>query len=1107
MRRVCRFTSFCYLTVLAGIFCITGCFLNIGKPRILVFNNEENALHESTEVAIDALRRLCAEHDIRVEVKNSGHVARVFTEKGLRRYSAVVFLNTAGNMLNAAQEAQFQRYIQAGGGFAGIHTAIDTEHGWKWYGKLVGARFSSRLDVQDATLHVNDRNHPATRHLDTTWQRRDEWFNLHDLSPGVRVLLTLDEKSCRGGSMGVSHPVSWRHEFDGGRVFITAMGHTKESYGDPVFLQHLLGGIQYAIGENQALRYENIPPPRPDETVSTGFVKTSVECDLDEPMALDMLPDGKIVFIERKGAIRLYDPVGKELRTVARLPVYVINELGLLGMALDPNWEKNHWIYLYYSEPGAKEINRLSRFVFTGDSLHAASETTLLEIAIQRDECCHYAGCVKFDTRGCLYLSVGDNSDFSESEGYAPIDERPGQDMGDAQRSAANSMDLRGKILRIKPLPDGSYLCPAGNMFTEQDIVVSPFTQMLQDDPLWTGFVPHGQPHVLPAHGPAAPIRLPGFGNRSAGRPEIYAMGCRNPFRISIDSRRNFLFWGDPGPQAGLPDSMRGPEGFDEINCASGPGFFGWPYFIGNNKAYRDYDFERKKTGPAFDPQHPLNDSPRNTGIKNLPPAQPALIWYPYASSPEFPSLANGASCAMAGPVYYSDQYPAASRFPDEFDGNVIIYDWMRNWMVAVALDSAGRLIRLAPLAESVPLSRPIDMMFDKNGSLWVLEYGTKWFDPNPDACLSRIDYRRGSGRDTAAVSSPVVHWDFGERNRSFYRPGELLNYKIMVTDPQAGSLEDGGIPASAVAARISYTPAPFHPDRKKRQRPGGQNKTALQRGENLVNSSDCKACHDAERQINGPAYQSIAARYDSDKTAIPRLVSKVIKGGSGVWGDRAMSAHPQLKEQEAREMVRWILSLSDPANRALPLQGAYSLTAPASDKGGLSNAPGAYIFQATYTGNNTASQATRSASETIIFRLNLQQAEHADHISQGARVKRLPGAGSPVLDGLKDKYFFGFKQIDLRGIISVTLRLSIPNNNAGTIELRLDTPDGRLLGSTHTPASNNPGLITFSDIPLSVDQTSWSNDDALHDIYFVVKQEKKSPRNGAAVDWVRFNF
>ncbi|MCK6694751.1 MAG: PQQ-dependent sugar dehydrogenase, partial [Thermoanaerobaculia bacterium] len=795
------------------------------------------------------------------------------------------------------------------------------------------------------------------------------------------------------------------------------------------------------------------------------------------------------------------------LSTVARLPVFVINELGLLGMALDPNWEKNHWIYLYYSEPGKKEVNRLSRFVFTGDSLYTETETMLLEIGIQRDECCHYAGCVKFDAQGCLYLSAGDNSDFSESEGFAPIDERPGHDIGDAQRSAANSMDLRGKILRIKPLPDGSYLCPAGNLFAEQDIVVSPFTQMMQENPLWTGFVPHGQTHVLPVHGPAAPIRLPGFRNRSAGRPEIYVMGCRNPFRLSIDSRRNFLFWGDPGPQAGLPDSTRGPEGFDEINCAPGPGFFGWPYFIGNNKAYRDYDFERKKTGPAFDPQHPFNDSPRNTGIKNLPPAQPALIWYPYASSPEFPSLANGASCAMAGPVYYSDQYPAASRFPDEFDGNVIIYDWMRNWMVAVALDSAGRLIRLAPLAESVPLSRPIDMMFDKNGSLWVLEYGTKWFDPNPDACLSRIDYRRGNGRDTAAVSSPVVHWNFGKRNRSFYRPGELLNYKIMVTDPQAGSLEDGGIPASAVAARISYTPAPFHPGRKKQQRPDGQNKTALQRGENLVNSSDCKACHDAERQINGPAYQSIAARYDSDKTAIPRLVSKVIKGGSGVWGDRAMSAHPQLKEQEAREMVRWILSLSDPANRALPLQGAYSLAAPPSDKGGLPNAPGTYIFHAAYTANNTSSPATRTASETIALRPNLQHAEQADHISPSARVKRLPGSDSPALCGLKDQYFFGFKQIDLRGIISVTLRLHIPYNNASTIELRLDGPDGRLLGSTHTPASNNPGPITFSDIPLSVDQTSWPNDDSFHDIYFIVKQEKKSPFDAAAVDWVRFNF
>lgn len=1099
MARPWKFVSFFFFAVLVHYFIGAGCTFFSGNPRILVFNNEENALHASTPVAIEALRELCDENGIDVDVKDIGHVSTVFTEKGLRRYAAVIFLNTAGNMLSAAQETQFKRYIQAGGGFVGIHTAVDTEHGWKWYGQLTGARFSSRMEIQDAVLRVETPDHPATQHFDSVWHHRDEWFNLHDLAADAQVLLTLDENSCQGGTMGASHPVSWRRTFEGGRVFITTLGHTKEAYSDPAFLQHLLGGIQYAIGENRPLRYENIPPAPPEEPAGTGFVKTSVECDLDEPMALDMLPDGKIVFIERKGAVKLYDPAEEQVRVVGQLPVYIINELGLLGMALDPQWEKNHWIYLYYSEPGEKEVNRLSRFVFTGDSLHRNTETVLLEIGIQREECCHYAGCVRFDGQGYLYLSVGDNTDYLESEGYSPVDERPGYDTGDAQRSAANSMDLRGKILRIKPLPDGSYLCPAGNMFTTHDVVVSPFAQTLRDNPLWMGYLP-ADPSGNAFHSPAGPVT---FGSNTGGQPEIYVMGCRNPFRISTDSRRGLLFWGDPGPQAGAPDSTRGPEGFDEINCARAPGFFGWPYFIGNNKAYRKYDFERKKPGAFFDPQYPQNNSPRNTGIQNLPPAQPALIWYPYSSSPEFPLLANGANCAMAGPVYYGDQYPAESRFPDEYDGNLIIYDWVRNWIVAVSLDSMGRFGGLKPLAESVSLSRPVDMMFDKNGSLWVLEYGTKWFEPNPDACLSRIDYVRGNGAENK-VASASVRWDFGGRNRSFYQPGDHITYQVQATDPQSGSLENGGILPGAVSVQIDYAPASAKTGGAAPKFTSNRQKTALQRGETLVNASDCKVCHDAERQVNGPSYQAIAARYAGDKTAVSHLAKKIIIGGTGVWGDRAMSAHPQLKEQEVLEMVRWILSLNDPANRALPLKGAYTLTPPASAP---ATDPGLFVFNASYTGKPAASGTPRTATETLVLRHCLQQAERADQISRGARVQRLPGNNAFALDGLTHKSFFAFQHLDLHGIKSIALRLSATPKNTGVIELHLDAPDGRLLGSAAIPSVDKPGATAFSEVLIPADRSNWPNDGAFHDLYFVIRNDQQSSSIATSVDWVRFNL
>lgn len=216
--------------------------------RILVFSKTEGFRHDCIPTAVAALRKLCADNGIAIDTSED---AEVFTEKNLRRYNAVVFLNTTGDVLNPTQEAEFERYIQAGGGFVGVHSATDTEYGWTWYGGLAGAYFNGHPDQQNATLLVKDHDHPATKHLGDTWQRWDEWYNFKDLNPNVKVLLTIDESTYQGGTNGTNHPMSWYHEYDGGRAFYTALGHTKESYAEPAFLQHLLGGLQYAIGKKK----------------------------------------------------------------------------------------------------------------------------------------------------------------------------------------------------------------------------------------------------------------------------------------------------------------------------------------------------------------------------------------------------------------------------------------------------------------------------------------------------------------------------------------------------------------------------------------------------------------------------------------------------------------------------------------------------------------------------------------------------------------------------------------------------------------------------------------------------------------------------------------
>lgn len=446
-----------------------------------------------------------------------------------------------------------------------------------------------------------------------------------------------------------------------------------------------------------------------------SFVKTVVAESLSEPVQMAELPSGNIVFIERYGTIKLFDRTAGTLNKISELPVVTPPEEGLLGMAIDPNWAENHWIYLYYSPQGEEVVNQLSRFVFDETTgLDLASEKVLIKVPVQRQECCHSGGGMQFGADSCLYLAIGDNTNATDD--YAVIDERPGRGPWDAQKSASNSMDLRGKILRIKPQADGSYTCPAGNLFVDKDLNLT----------------------NLPN---------PAIDSTWKGRPEIYIMGCRNPFRIATDSRRNMLLWADVGPDASEPDTARGPAAYDEINRAFAAGNFGWPYFIADNKAYRDYDHATGKAGVWFDPKHPFNDSPNNTGMRDLPPAQPALIWYPYGPSEEFPLVdeyeGEGGRCAMVGPVYYADQYPEATRLPDHYDGKFFIYDWMRHWIMAVSLDSAGNYTDMERFAPDVELASPVDMLIDHDGVMWVLEYGTKRYAPNLDARLVRIDVVR----------------------------------------------------------------------------------------------------------------------------------------------------------------------------------------------------------------------------------------------------------------------------------------------------------------------------------------------------------------------------
>ena len=434
------------------------------------------------------------------------------------------------------------------------------------------------------------------------------------------------------------------------------------------------------------------------------------EDNLRDPMELSVAGDGRVFYAQRNGEVYFWGPKTNKTFRVGIIPVFTGLEDGLLGMTLDPNFDVNNHLYLFYSTPKTvvefvggkarkKGFNLVSRFTIKNGAIDMASEKEMIRIKTQRDECCHSGGSLTFDSKGNLYASVGDNTNPFASDGYAPIDERPGRFAWDAQKSSANPNDLRGKILRVTPQADGTVRIPEGNLFD-------------------------------------------GEGTRS----EVYIMGNRNPFRISVDSRNDYLYWGEVGPDAGGRRGNRGPAGYDEINQARRSGNFGWPLFIGDNKPYNDYNFEEKESGEPFNPAKPINDSPHNTGIQQLPPAQSAFIHYAHFPSVRWRTInAGGGRTAMAGPVYYfDDKLQSTKKLPEKYDHSLFIYEWSRNWIINVKLDENDNLARMERFCPKMTFKRPMDIELGPDGCLYVIEWGTAW-GKNQDTQIVRVEYHSGT--------------------------------------------------------------------------------------------------------------------------------------------------------------------------------------------------------------------------------------------------------------------------------------------------------------------------------------------------------------------------
>ncbi len=672
--------------------------------KVLVFSKTTGWRHNSIPAGISMVQQLGNENNFEVHLTED---ANQFNTSNLAQYAVVIFLSTTGDILDNNQQAAFELYIQNGGGFVGIHSASDTEYDWPWYEDLVGAYFLDHPSgTWNADIMVSDHIHPSTANLPSIWNRTDEWYNFRtNPRSDVHVLATLEERDYTGGTLGWDHPIIWCHEYDGGRAWYTAGGHTNEAFSEPLFRAHVLGGIHYAAG---------LVEGDFDATVDANFIVDEMAANLKQPRALAILPNLDVVLAEKEGEILLIDAQTHQKQLLGCLDVYSQDQFGLLGLAIHPDFENNNLAYLCYSPAGDNEIIRVSEFNLQHNYIDLKNEHVLLEIPFDRSVCCNVAGDLEFDSQGLLYISIGDNVDGTASSGYAPVDERAGRERFDAQSTSLNSNDFRGKVLRIKP-QNGVYTIPEGNLYAT---IADPGTPVLF---------------------------------------EIYLMGLRNPQRIAVDAANGNLYVGDWAPGALNDDASRGPRGYEEINRATQALNFGWPQQMADNKSYRNFDFATFTPGDHFSSESPSNISVNNTGIEWVPQAQPAWFWYDNNDSQEFPEFERGhQKGAMAGAVYnYDMNLNAKGKFPEYYDGSLFLYDHQRSFFREVKQNSQGELIKINPFFKTLEINKPMDIDFGPDGNLYLLEWGED--GSSSGTYLKKIGYYSNSKEPVAKVQASVT--------------------------------------------------------------------------------------------------------------------------------------------------------------------------------------------------------------------------------------------------------------------------------------------------------------------------------------------------------------
>ncbi|GIH07654.1 hypothetical protein Rhe02_57210 [Rhizocola hellebori] len=990
--------------------------------NVLVFSKTAGFRHDSIAAGITAIQQLGAANNFTVTATED---AAAFTDANLANYATVVWLHTTGDVLDANQQAAFERYIRAGHGYAGVHSAADTEYGWAWYGNLVGAYFAAHpAGTPTATVKVEDPAHNSTAHLPARWSRLDELYNFqtNPRSSGAHVLASLDERSYSGGTMGADHPIAWCKAYDGGRSWYTGLGHTIESYSDTAFRNHLLGGIQTSAG---------VVGADCKASLTGSFSKVTLDSNTQNPMELDVAPDGRVFYIERDGRVQIIKPATGTTVTAISLSVFTGNEDGLLGIRLDPNFASNGWVYLYYAPPAGGARNQISRFTVVGDSISLSSEVVLLQVPTQRNTCCHAGGSMTFDAAGNLYLATGDNTNPFESDGYAPLDERAGRQDFDSQRTSGNTNDLRGKIIRIHPEANGTYTIPSGNLF-----------------PVGTALT----------------------------KPEIFAMGFRNPFRIGTDKATNTLYVADYGPDAGAENPNRGPSGTVEWNIVTA-GNYGWPYCHGNNYAYNDWTFPSGPSGPKFNCAAPVNNSPNNTGLQNLPPARAATVDYDYDGNPLFPEIGGGGA-PMGGPVYrFNAALNSARKWPAYWDGKALFGEWNQNKMYTMQVTPDGKsLVDINQLLPGINVLRPMDLEFGPDGAMYLIEWGTGFGGNNADSGIYRIDYTVGDAAPIAVASGTPTSG-----------PTPLT-----VNFSSAGSNDPGGQP-------ITYAWTFGDGGTSTAQNPSHTYATA--------------GNYTAQLTVRDPGGQTGVANVPITVGNTAPIVNLTFPADGGVfgWGDQVRYTATVTDPEDgtancSRMVLQYYLGHDEHGHPIQNYTGCSGLVQIPASSGHGDDSNVFSVFEAVYADNGG-----------LVGRKLIQlqpKRKQAEHFTSTGRAPGAIGGGDPGVQRetasdpaggfqnigfIEDGDYWSFSPVNLTNITAIGFRVASAAAG-GRIEVRTGSASGTLLGTATFAATG--GWQTYIDVSTAINTSTASGP-----LFFVAKNPTGNTGQGPImnVNWVDF--